>query len=47
MFKLSQLNLQLTLMGSSALRENIKNQACTIKHSTLNFTFDISFLAGG
>lgn len=46
MLQLSQLHLQLALMGSGSLRKDIENQAGTIQHATLYLAFKIAFLGG-
>lgn len=46
MVKLGQFDLQLALMGTGALSEDIENQPGTVKHATLENTFEVTFLTG-
>ena len=46
MLQLRQLNLQFTLVGTGALGKDIENQAGTVEHPALNFTFNVALLTG-
>ena len=47
MLHLGELYLQLALVATRALREDIQNQPRTIKHTTLKLAFEIAFLTRG
>ena len=44
--KLGQFDLQLTFMGTGALSEDIENQPGTVKHATLENSFEVTLLTG-
>ena len=46
MLQLGKLHLQLALVGTGALGENIENQPGAIHHPALQFLLQVAFLAG-
>src|SRR5690606_4056514 len=47
MIELGQLDLQLALVGTGALGEDIQNQTGTVDHPALQFALQVTLLAGG